>query len=61
VSQVFGKTPTEGPLPNDDGLPDVMVDEMESPESPDHSIVTIVLRQNSAAPERFSILRGLLE
>ena len=51
VPQVFGKTPVEGPSPNDGGLPDVIVGEMESPESPDRSIVTIMLRQNSAADE----------
>jgi cellulose synthase (UDP-forming) len=50
-SQLFGKTPTESLSPENGGLPDVMVEEAKSPASPDRSIVTIVLRQNSAAAE----------
>ena len=50
-SEMFGKTPVESVSPNDGGRPDVMVEETKSPVSPDRSIVTIALRQDSAADE----------
>ena len=50
-SGLSGKTPVESMPPNDGGLPDAVIEEAKSPVSPDRSIVTIELRQNSAADE----------
>jgi cellulose synthase (UDP-forming) len=50
-SRLFGKAARQEPYPGDGEFPDAIVEEIESPVSPDRSIVTIVLRRNSDADE----------
>jgi hypothetical protein len=50
-SRLIGRTTTENITSADLSLPDAMVGEIVSPASPDRSIVTIALRQDSDARE----------
>jgi cellulose synthase (UDP-forming) len=55
-SRWVGSADSEEQPSNKDGIPDALVEEIQSPASPDRSIVLIALRQESAADSFASVL-----